>query len=267
MADSPLRPYAVLAGLHVRAQTAYRGSFAIEIVASVGATITGICELYVVFANVPTLGGLTLRAALLVFALGHVSFSLADLVVGHLDTLPGYLRTGTFDAFLLRPLPVLPQLISAELSLRRLGRTISGSIVAAAVLARIGIRWTPAGVGLVALTVLSGAAIFAALFTAAAAVQFWLLDGAEVTASFVYGGQYAAQFPASIYAAPLRVLFTFVVPSAFVAYLPALTLLGIPAPGVPQWIGWCTPLAAAGAWTVALLGWRAGLRHYTGTGS
>ncbi|MEV8514850.1 ABC-2 family transporter protein [Dactylosporangium sp. NPDC051484] len=263
-----VEPYLVLARMHVRAQTAYRGSFVIEVFASVGATVTGVCELYVVFANVPALGGLTLRAALLVFALGHVSMSLADLFFGHLDALPGYLRSGAFDAFLLRPLPVLPQLIGAELSLRRLGRTVAGSVLATAVLAGIGIRWTPAAAGLVALTVLCGSAIFAALFTAAAAVQFWLVDGAEVTASFVYGGQYAAQFPASVYPGPLRTLFTFVVPASFVAYLPVLTLLRLPPPpGLPPWIGWCTPLAAAGAWAIALLGWRAGLRHYTGTGS
>jgi ABC-2 type transport system permease protein len=263
-----VEPYLVLARMHVRAQTAYRGSFAIDLVASVGATVTGIIELYVVFANVPVLGGLTLRAALLVFALGHVSMSLADLVFGHLDALPGYLRAGTLDAFLLRPLPVLPQLISAELSLRRLGRTAAGSVLAAAVLAGIGIRWTPADVGLVALTVLCGAAVFAALFTAAAAVQFWLVEGSEFTASFVYGGHYAAQYPVSIYPRPVQVLFTFVVPAAFVAYLPVVTLLRLPPPaGLPPWIGWCTPLAALAAWAVALLGWRAGLRHYTGTGS
>lgn len=261
-------PYLTLVRMHMRAQTAYRGSFAIELFASLGATASGVAELYVVFANVPALGGLSFRAALLVFALGHVSFSLADLVFGHLDTLSGYLRTGTLDAFLLRPLPVLPQLITAELSLRRLGRTTAGSVLAAAVLARIGIRWTPADVGLVALTVLCGAAVFAALFVAAAAVQFWLVEGGEFTASFVYGGQYAAQFPASVYSAPIRTLFTFVVPAAFVAYLPVLTLLRLPPPpGLPAWTGWCTPLAAAAAWAAALLGWRAGLRHYTGTGS
>lgn len=261
-------PYLVLTQLRVRAQTAYRGSFAIEVLASVGATITGLGELYVVFANVPVLGGLTFRAALLVFALGHVSFSLADLVFGHLDTLPTYLRAGTLDAFLLRPLPVLPQLITADISLRRLGRTAAGSVLAAIVLARIGIRWTPADAGLVLLTVFSGAAVFAALFTAAAAVQFWLVEGGEFTSSFVYGGQYAAQFPASIYSMPVQVLFTFVVPAAFVAYLPVLTLLEQPPPlNTPQWIGWCTPVAAVFVWIVALLGWRAGLRHYTGAGS
>ncbi|WP_433078499.1 ABC transporter permease [Dactylosporangium sp. CA-052675] len=262
------RPYLTLARMHVRAQTVYRGSFAIELFASVGATVSGLGEMYVVFANVPALGGLTFPAALLVFALGHISMSLADLCFGHLDALPAYLRTGTLDAFLLRPLPVLPQLISAELSLRRLGRTAAGAVVAALVLARLDVRWTAANVALVALTVLSGAAVFAALFTAAAAVQFWLVDGADITSSFVYGGQYASQFPVTIYPDPVRVLFTFVVPTAFVAYLPALTLLRLPPP--PEfalWIGWCAPLAAAAVWAVALLGWRSGLRHYTGAGS
>jgi ABC-2 type transport system permease protein len=262
------RPYPTLARLHVRAQTVYRGSFAIELFASVGATVSGLGEMYVVFANVPALGGLTFRAAILVFALGHISMSLADLVFGHLDALPGYVRTGALDAFLLRPLPVLPQLISAELSLRRLGRTAAGLVIAAVVMARLDIRWSAANVLLIGLTVLCGAAIFAALFTAAAAVQFWLIDGADITSSFVYGGHYASQFPATIYPDPVRVLFTFVVPTAFVAYLPALTLLRLPPPaGFPSWIGWCAPVAAAGLWAVALLGWRSGLRHYTGAGS
>ena len=62
------------------------------------------------------------------------------------------------------------------------------------------------------------------------------------------------------------------VPAAFVAYLPVLTLLDIPG-AVPGGIaaggalGWCSPIAAAAVWAVALLGWRAGLRHYTGAGS
>ena len=236
--------YLVLTGMHMRAQTAYRGSFAVELVASVGATVTGFAELYVIFANVPVLGGLTFPAALLVFALGHVSFSIADVLVGHLDTLPTYLRAGT------------------------LGRTVAVSVLAAAALARNDVRWSPADAALVLVTVCSGAAIFAALFVAAAAAQFWLVEGTEFTAAFVYGGSYAAQFPASAFSLPVRLLFTFVVPAAFVAYLPVLTLLGRPAPdGAPQWIGWCTPVAAAVLWAVALLGWRAGLRHYTGAGS
>ena len=270
MADNP---YAVLVRLRMRAQTVYRGSFAIDVVASLGATVSGFGELYVIFANVPALGGLDFAAAVLVFAIGHVAFSIADLAVGHLDALPTYLRAGTLDAFLLRPLPVLAQLIVAEISLRRFGRTAAGTAIAVVALARAGVAWTPAKAALLAVTVCAGAALFAGLFVAAAAVQFWLVEGAEFTASFVYGGNYAAQFPASVFGTPARVLFTFVVPAAFVAYLPVLTLLDIPGGTIPGGVpaggalGWCSPLAAAAVWTVALLGWRAGLRHYTGAGS
>jgi ABC-2 type transport system permease protein len=57
----------------------------------------------------------------MVFALANLAFALADLAVGHLDQLPTYLRAGTLDAFLLRPLPVLAQLVTSDISLRRLG--------------------------------------------------------------------------------------------------------------------------------------------------
>ena len=55
----------------------------------------------------------------------------------------------------------------------------------------------------------------------AGGLQFYLVDGAEFTNSFVYGGSYASQLPGSVLLAPLRILFTFVIPATVVAYLPA----------------------------------------------
>jgi ABC-2 type transport system permease protein len=225
-------------------------------------------EVYIIFTNVDALGGLDFAGVALVFALAHLAFSLADLVAGHLDDLPTYVRTGTLDAMLMRPLPVLAQLVTSDVSLRRLGRTAVALVILGAALPLNSIDWTPARVALLVIAPVAGAAIFGALFVAAAAVQFWLVEGREFANAFTYGGSYASSFPASIFAVPMRALFTFVIPAAFVAYLPALVLLDQPGPALlPQWLGWCTPLAAAGIWCVALAGWRAGLRHYTGAGS
>ncbi|HSI93843.1 MAG TPA: ABC-2 family transporter protein, partial [Jiangellaceae bacterium] len=117
-----VRPYRVLLGSRMRAQTAYRRSFALDLLGSVTVGLVEFAEVYIIFSNVEALGGLDFAGAALIFALAHLSFSIADLVVGHLDELPTYLRTGTLDAFLLRPLPVLAQLITSDVSLRRLGR-------------------------------------------------------------------------------------------------------------------------------------------------
>lgn len=264
MAESP---YLALLRSRVRAQTSYRASFLSDLIAQVLVGFVEFSEVYVVFANVRLLGGLTFVQCSLVFALANMAFSLGDLAVGHIDELPTYLRQGTLDAMLLRPLPVLAQLITADISLRRLGRMAMAMGVLVVVLLHVHLAWTAPKVVLLVIAPIAGAAVFAALFVAAAAVQFWLIDGGELTNSFTYGGSYVAEFPTSVLHVALRVAFTFVVPAGFVAYLPALVLLDLDGPpGWPSWLGWATPVMALLAWTVAMAGWRAGLRHYTGAG-
>jgi ABC-2 type transport system permease protein len=252
----------------MKSQTTYRRSFAIDLAVSIGGTTIGFAEVYVIFTNVTVLGGLDFAATAMIFALSHVSFTIADLFVGHISNLPVYVRTGTLDAFMLRPLSVFGQLATADITLRRLGRTATGFVILAVAIPVSNVDWTPAKVGLVVMTVLAGTGIYGGLIVAGAAVQFWLVEGGEFASAITYGGNYAAQYPASVYHPVVRVLFSFVVPAAFVAYLPVLVLLDKPGPaGLPQWLGWCTPLAAAAVWAVAMWTWRAGLRHYSGTGS
>ena len=44
-------------------------------------------------------------------------------------------------------------------------------------------------------------------------------------------------------------------------------LLGLPGPEwMPPWLGWLAPVAALWTWTMALLAWRLGVRHYRGGG-
>lgn len=262
-----LAAYRVLLGSRLRSQTSYRTGFALDLAGQAGMALLEFSEIYVIFHNVDILGGLDVGAALLVFALANVSWSIADTVVGHVDALPTFIRAGTLDAMLVRPLPVLGQLVTADLSLRRLARTAMGLVVLAVALPLAVDDWTPAKVLLLAVTPVAGAAIFGSLFVTAAGTQFWLVDGAEVTNAFTYGSSYVASYPASVLHVVVRVFFGFVVPAAFTAYLPALVLTGNPGPpGLPAWLGWFTPVMAALALTVALGCWRAGLRHYTGAG-
>lgn len=262
-----LAAYKVLLGSRLRAQTSYRTSFALDLLGQTALALLELSEIYVIFHNVDVLGGLGLGAALLVFALANVSWSLADTVVGHVDTLPTYIRAGTLDAMLLRPLPALGQLVTSDLSLRRLARTAMGLVVLVVALPLAVDHWTPAKVVLLVVTPFTGAAIFAGLFVTAAGTQFWLVDGAELTNGFTYGSSYVSSYPASVLHVAVRVFFSFVVPASFTAYLPALVLTDSPGPaGLPAWLGWCTPVMAALVWLVALGWWRAGLRHYTGAG-
>lgn len=264
---SPLRAYRALLGSRVRSQTSYRASFVLDLLGSVGVGLLEAAEIYVIFHNVDALGGLGVGPALLVFALANLSFSLAGVVVGHLDELPTYLRAGTLDAMLLRPLPVLAQLVTSDVSLRRLGRAAVAAVVLVIAMPLAVDHWTATAVGMLLLAPLTGAVIFGSLFVAAAGVQFWIIEGYELTNAFTYGSSYVSAYPASVLHVAVRSFFTFVVPAAFTAYLPTLVITGQPGPpGLPAWLGWLTPLVAVVAAAAGLACWRAGIRHYTGAG-
>lgn len=260
-------PYRAVIGSRIRAQRSYRASFALDLFGALLIGLAEFAEVWVIFHNVRVLGGLDFTAILVLFGLSNLAFSAADLLVGHVDNLPTFVRMGTIDAFYLRPQPVLAQLVTSEVSLRRLARIAVALVALSAGLTRNHIVWGPQVLAMLVLALVCGTAIFAGLFVCAASLQFFLINGSELTNSFTYGGSYAASQPASIFPTPLKMIFGYLVPVAFTAYLPTLVILGLPGPsGLPSWLAWLTPLAALWVWLVALRLWRWGTGHYQGGG-
>lgn len=258
-------PYRAVLASRLRAQRSYRASFLIEVAGAAFVGLIEFAELWVVFGNVHVLGGLTYRPMLLLFGLSNLGFSTADLLVGHVDTLPTYIRLGTLDSFYLRPQPLLAQLMTSELTLRRVARMAVSAVVLGFGLVLNQVGWGPREVALAVLALVCGTAIYGGLFVCAAALQFFLINGSELTNSFTYGGSYASAQPAAIFPTPLRMLFGYLVPVAFTAYLPTLAILRLPGPfGLPSWLAWLTPVAAAWVWFAARALWRWGTRHYQG---
>lgn len=260
--------YSALVRSRVAAQASYRTSFAFDIASQMLLTVVEFAEVYIVFTQVRSLGGFSYAEVAVMFALATTGFGIADAAVGHVDRLPFYVRTGQFDAFLLRPLSPLGQLVTSDFSLRRLGRVVTSLVVLVVALIIVDIDWTPGRALLLVVTPIAGAVIFCAVFLATAAVSFWVVEGTEFANAFTYGGNYLSSFPFPVFGTAIRRFFTFVIPAAFVAYLPSLALLGRPDPlGLPGWLSWSAPVVACVAMGVATLGWRTGLRKYVGTGS
>ncbi|HWN32256.1 MAG TPA: ABC-2 family transporter protein [Pseudonocardia sp.] len=269
MADRPgMAVYRRLLASRVRGQLAYPLSFGLDLLAqALGQTIE-LVVIVVLFGRVHTLGGFGADEVLLIFALAGIAFGLADLVVGQLDELPRWIRTGELDVLLLRPLPVLAQLVTADMQLRRLGRVLVGLLVLGVVLTRAPIVWSPVTVLLLISTPLVGAVIIGSIWVATCAVAFWVVEAREVANAFTYGSSLSTAYPVTVFAPWLRRLLTFVVPAAFVAYYPVLAILGRSDPlGRPDAMRYAAPLVAVASVAVAGLIWRAAVRRYQGAGS
>jgi ABC-2 type transport system permease protein len=262
------RIYLRIIGSRVRGQLTYRTSFALDVIAQFLGQSIELVAILVLFTQVTALGGFSAPEVLLLYGLAATAFGLADLTVGQVEELATFIRTGEFDVMLLRPLGTLPQLLSADVALKRIGRVASGLLVLGWSLATLDLPWTPARALLAVIAPISGAVIISAIFVAANSVSFWIVDGREMANSFTYGSSFSTSYPITIYGPWLRRALCYAVPAAFVGYFPALGLLGRPDPlGLPAALQWSSPLVAVIAVAVAGWIWRAGVRHYQGTGS
>ncbi|WNI31702.1 ABC transporter permease [Streptomyces sp. ITFR-6] len=263
-----VRAYGLIAAMWLRSTMAYRASFVMTAFGNFAATAFDFVAIMLMFSHVDVLGGYTLPEIALLYGAAGTAFGLADLVMGSMDRLGRRVRDGTLDTLLVRPVPVMAQVAADRFALRRLGRITQGVLVLGYALVTLDIDWTVTRVLMVPLMLLSGAAIFGAVFVAGAAFQFFAQDASEVQNSFTYGGNTLLQYPPTVFAKDLVRGVTFVVPLAFVNWLPALYVLGRPYPlDLPDWVAFLPPVVAALCWAVAGLAWRAGLRAYRSTGS
>ncbi|NEA08565.1 transporter [Streptomyces sp. SID10692] len=263
-----VRAYGLIMAMWVRSTMAYRASFAMTVFGDFAVTAFDFVTILLMFSHVDALGGYSLPEIALLYGLSATAFGLCDLLLGSMDRVGRRVRDGTMDTLLVRPVPVLAQVAADRFALRRVGRITQGLLVLGYALVTLDIAWTPLKVLMLPMMVVSGAAIFGAVFVAGAAFQFVAQDASEVQNSFTYGGTTLLQYPPTIFAKDLVRGVTFVVPLAFVSWLPALYVLGREYPvGLPQWVAFLPPLVAAGCWGLAGLAWRTGLRSYRSTGS
>ncbi|MGW3582181.1 ABC transporter permease [Streptomyces rubiginosohelvolus] len=263
-----VRAYGLIMAMWVRSTMAYRASFAMTLFGNLAVTAFDFVTILLMFTHVDALGGYALPEIALLYGLSSTAFGVCDLLLGSMDRVGGRVRDGTFDTLLVRPVPVLAQVAADRFALRRLGRITQGLSVLGYAIVTLDIAWTPLKMLMLPMTVLSGAAVFGAVFIAGAAFQFVAQDASEVQNSFTYGGTTLLQYPPTVFAKDLVRGVTFVVPLAFASWLPALYVLGREYPvDLPQWVAFLPPLVAAGACALAGLAWRAGLRSYRSTGS
>jgi ABC-2 type transport system permease protein len=261
-------PYPRLVGAQVRSQVQYRTSFVMDLA---GSTLFGIIDLVavaVMFRVTPTLGTFTFRETFLMAGLSMAAFAVADLAVGNVGKLGFYVRTGQLDAMLIRPLSVLAQLAAVDFAPRRIGRVVLGAVTIVVAASAVHVPATPARLALLVVAPLAGGAIFGAVIVATAVVAFWWVESGEFASSFTNGGRDFTSYPMNVYSGVIRRLFAYLLGFAFVAYYPALALLGRPDPlGGPPWLGWLSPLVALAAAAAAALLWRMGIRRYRSAGS
>lgn len=260
------RRYLDIAALWVRADWSYRVSFFTLIIGAFMINGLDFVGLWIMFAHLDRLAGFELWEIGLLYGASGIGIGVADTLIGSVERIGVYIRTGRLDQMLIKPVPLLVQVCADQFTLRRLGRIAQATAVFT--WAATHVDWTPSRVLVALAMMVSASVLFFGLFVGFSSVQFWTTDASEFANAFTYGGNTLTQYPLTIFPREAVIGLTFVLPVAFVNWYPCLYLLGRQDPfGLPTWLQFCSPVAAAVTLTFALLVWRTGVRRYTSTGS
>jgi ABC-2 type transport system permease protein len=259
--------YLRLIGARIRGQLQYRLSFGLYTVGQFLAAFLDLLAILAIFHNIRALGGWSVEEVLYLYGVSQLAFAAADMFASQVDRCALYIKQGTFDQLLVRPLGPLFQLSTLEFELRRGGKVLQAALVFVVAASRLPVPWTLARVVVTVVTVGSAFVIFGSIWVITSSLAFWTIDTQEVANSFTYGGGFASQYPLDVMSGWLKRTLL-VVPLAFVAYLPAAWVLDKQDTyGFPTWVLLSSPLAALATALVARTVWRAAIREYRSTGS
>ena len=189
--------------------------------------IMGILFLYLVFEQIPSLQGWTLDQLIFIYGFAQIPRGIDHLFTDNIWMVAWRLViNGDFDRYMLRPMNIFFQVISEKLQPDAVGELLVGTILIIRSLAKGIVIVDAAHIALFFASMLAGALIYTALKLFFASWAFWVKISGPFLQTAYEMADYA-KYPTEIYAKLVRFIITWIIPFAFVAYLPASYFLGV----------------------------------------
>lgn len=228
--------------------------------------ISGILFLYLVFEQIPNLQGWTLEQLVFIYGFAQIPRGIDHLFTDNIWMVAWRLViNGDFDRYMLRPMNVFFQVIAEKLQPDALGELLVGTILVVYSAIKGVMVLDAVHLALFAVSVLAGALIYTSIKLLFASLAFWVKRSGPFL-QLAYEMAEFAKYPTEIYAKALRFIITWVIPFAFVAYLPAGYFLGAGSGNHMGVIGIECVIAAA-FWFIAYGVFHKGISIYESAGN
>lgn len=248
----------------VKSRLAYRVDFLIDLIANLFSLGVQLAVITVLFSKVDALQGWSYEQVLFIYGFSLLPLGLFNLVSVNLYRFSDlYIIEGQFDRVLLRPVNPLAQVLFSSFGMGGLNELVLGSAVMAYALNALGRGLDVLDAALLLLFAATGALVYLGVFLGLTSVSFWFEDRMGL-APPVYNVIRFSRYPLTIFHPLVRILLTFVLPFAWVAFYPSTWFVG---GDEFHRIALLTPVVGLATFGLAYLVWSRGMGRYTSTGS
>ena len=256
------RHFVLLLNQQLKAKLEYRGDFLIHLLGMLLQQGTGLAFVWTLFRFVPTIDGWGFWEVAFLYGLTTIPMGLTALFFEGAWRLPALIRNGELDRLLIRPLDPVVHVFSLSVGLHGLAGVLIGVTILVAAARHLSIAWGPWSVPYILLVVGCGTIICASITLATNSLSFWTDDTGSSVPFMANRLVDFARFPLTLYPSLMAGALTWLLPVAFIGFVPASFLLD----RGPLWFGLGTPLAALASFAVARAIFLRGLRRYESTG-
>jgi len=224
---------------------------------------SGIIFLYLIFQQIPNLQGWTFDQLIFIYGFAQIPRGIDHLLTDNIWLVAWRIVVnGEFDRYMLRPMNVFFQVIAEKLQPDALGEILIGTILVIISVQKGVAALTPVNVLLFMVSMLAGALIYTSIKLFFASFALWIKQSGPLL-QVAYEMAEFAKYPSEIYHKGIQFIITWVIPFAFVAYLPASYFLG---KGNAAVVGIECAIALV-FWSVAYGVFNYGLKFYESAGN
>lgn len=216
-----MRLYKVFVAQFFKFLVQSKGDFIIGLLGFFLTQATGIAFLYLVFRQIPQLGDWNLEQIIFIYGFAQIPRGIDHLFTDNIWLVAWRLVVnGKFDRYMLRPMNLFFQVICEKLQPDALGELLVGIILLVASISKGIVIVDGIHILLFFVSIFAGAIIYTAIKLLFASLAFWMKVSGPILYT-AYSMADFAKYPTEIYAKGVRFIINWIIPFAFVAYLPA----------------------------------------------
>ena len=247
----------------LKTKMSYRADFVISTIGMIMTNLSGFVTFMILFNNFPSINGWDRYHMLFLYGFSLVALTPVQCFFDNNWNLRFMVTSGDFIKYCFRPVNVFFYFMSEVFDVKGLGQLAFGVGTLIYSWHHIGIPVTAMAIVKLILFLITASLFMIAIMNAAAATCFWIKNSGYVMV-IMFRFKDFSKYPSSIFSGIFKVLFTFVIPIAFVAYYPSLVILQ---PDNVPLLTWLSPLLGVLFFYLSYKFWMLGVRKYDFTGS
>ncbi|MCC6276244.1 MAG: ABC-2 family transporter protein [Leptospiraceae bacterium] len=213
--------YLKLAVASIKSRMEYRASFFIFLFTLVSYYSAQALTIGIIINRFKMIGGWSIGEMAFLYSLLILSQGIVSCLFSGVVEFGSFVREGTFDRLLVRPLSPLGQVIMGGFELTGFAHLILGLITFFVANSLIRIHWQISDVLIFITVILGGSMILAGIRIVIAAIAFYAVNNGSLVHLFVFSSREFLLYPLNIYSTGVKFLLTFVIPLGFVNFYPA----------------------------------------------